>query len=107
MNVGASYGTMCRIGKAQLEHDVLTYMVEHKDAQDTLEGIVEWWLMQQEIEHQLTEIQELLNELVDKDFVIRQKGLDSRFHYRVNRNRETEILALLAQSDLQNPTTPE
>jgi predicted transcriptional regulator len=98
---------MCRIKKAQLEHDVLTYMVEHKEAQDTLEGIVEWWLMEQEIQHQLADIQNLLNELVDKDFVIRHKGSDSRFHYRVNGNRETEIRALLAQSDVQNPTPPE
>jgi len=98
---------MCRIGKAQLEHHVLTYMVENKDAQDTVQGIGEWWVMQQEIEYQLADIGELLNELVEKDFVIRLKGADSRLHYRINRNRETEIKALLAQTDQQNPASPE
>ena len=107
MNVGASNRAMCRIEKAQLEHHVLTYMVDNKDAQDTVEGIVEWWLLQQEIQHQLADIEHLLDELVQKDFVIRLKGIDSRFHYRVNRHRETEIRALLAQSDQQNPAPPE
>lgn len=98
---------MCRIGKAQLEHHILTYMVENKDAQDTVQGIGEWWLLQQEIEDQLNDIRKLLNELVEKDFVIRFKGADSRLHYRINRNRETEIKSLLAQRDRQNPASPE
>ena len=89
---------MCRIEKAQLAHDVLAYMVEHREAQDTLEGIVEWWLMQQEIERQIADVQDVLTDLVAKDLVVQQQGPDSRIHYRINHRRENEILTLLAQS---------
>lgn len=98
---------MCRIEKAQLEHHVLNYMVDNKDAQDTVEGIGEWWVVQQEIQHRLADIQELLDELVEKDFVVLFKGLDSKLHYRLNRTREPEIRALLAQQDPQSPTSSE
>lgn len=90
---------MCRIEKAQLAHDVLAYMIQHREAQDTLEGIVEWWLMQQEIERQIADVQEVLTDLVQKDLVVQQQGPDSRIHYRINRNKQSEILTLLAQTD--------
>lgn len=90
---------MCRVEKAQLAHDVLTYMFEHQDAQDTLEGIIEWWLVEQEIKHQIVAVKEVVAELVGKDLIIEHRGPDARFHYRVNRNKEQEILALLAQQE--------
>jgi hypothetical protein len=31
------------MNKAQISNEILAYLVEYPQAQDTLEGIVEWW----------------------------------------------------------------
>ncbi len=97
---------MCRVEKAQLTHDVLAYMFEHQDAQDTLEGIIEWWLVEQEIKHQIVAVKDVLAGLVEKNLIIEHRGPDSRYHYRVNRSKEKEILVLLEQPD-GRPLSPE
>lgn len=93
---------MCRVEKPQLTHDVLAYMFEHQDAQDTLEGIIEWWLVEQEVKHQIVAVKEVIAELVEQGLIIQHRGPDSRHHYRVNRSKEKEILALLAQPDQES-----
>ena len=50
--------------KASIAHAILTYLSEHPDAQDTLEGIVEWWLLERKISHQAKTVKEVLDTLV-------------------------------------------
>jgi hypothetical protein len=88
---------MCRIEQSQLKYRALAYLVEHPDAQDTLEGIIEWWLVEQEIKHQTAAVKEVLAELVNKELVIEHQEIDSRSHYRINRQKSREIRALLKQ----------
>lgn len=88
---------MCRVEQSQLKYRVLAYLVEHQDAQDTLEGIIEWWLVEQEIKHQTAAVKAVLAELVDKELIIEHQEIDSRSHYRINRQKKREIRALLKQ----------
>lgn len=88
---------MCTTGKAQITHDILAYLVEYPNSQDTLEGIVEWWLLKQEIERRTTEVREVLAELVAGKLILERKGRDARSHYRINRRRAREIAQLLKQ----------
>lgn len=77
--------------KSQIVSDILTYLTEHPDASDTMEGIVQWWLLEQKIKHQSVKVKEALAELVAKGLVLEYKGKDSRTHYRINRNKEGVI----------------
>jgi hypothetical protein len=88
---------MCTVSKEQTTHGILSYISEHPGAQDTLEGIVEWWLLEQRVEHQITVVKEALAELVARRLVIERRGADARTHYRVNRRKSKEISALLKQ----------
>jgi hypothetical protein len=97
---------MCRVEKAQLAHDVLAYLVAHADAQDTLEGITEWWLVEQEIQYHATAVKEAVGDLVDQQLLIQRRGLDSRYHYRLNPDKESEIQTLLQQATSPEPTSP-
>ncbi len=85
----------CSTGKSQLAYDILGYLVEHPEAQDSLEGIVEWWLLEQQIERQTTKVKKALVELVSKGLILERKGEDSRTHYRINRRKYKEIRAFL------------
>ncbi len=81
--------------KARIARDILVYLSKHPDAQDTLEGIVEWWLLEQAIARHMTAVKEALAELVDRKLVIEIKSADSRLRYRSNGKRHREIRAIV------------
>jgi hypothetical protein len=85
----------CGSEKSRAAHDILAYLIENPGAQDTLDGIVQWWLLEQRIRGQTAEVKEALAELVAKKFVLVRKGKDSRTHYRLNRSKQGEIRAFL------------
>jgi predicted transcriptional regulator len=82
---------------SQIAAAILAYLAEHPKAQDTLEGIVEWWLLEQEIKRRTAMVREALAELLAKGLVVERKGRDGRMHYRLNRHKRREIAALLKQ----------
>ena len=64
-------------------------------AQDTLEGIAEWWLLQQDIKHNIAMVRRALDELVDRKLLLQRKGNDARKYYQVNRDKHLEISAII------------
>ena len=94
MNFDLSTTHTSRVG-----YQILTYLVEHPEAQDTLEGIIEWWLLERQIKFQTARVKEALSELVAKGLVIEQKEYDSKIHYRVNQSRLEEIRELFNPED--------
>lgn len=86
-------------------YEVLAYLVEHPDAQDTLEGIMEWWWLEQQIKRWVAQVRTALAELVARGLVLEREGGDGQIHYRVNRQRLDEIRALLAETNGPETTT--
>ncbi|MFQ5737396.1 MAG: hypothetical protein ACE5JX_00150 [Acidobacteriota bacterium] len=80
---------------------VLAYLAQNPDAQDTLEGIVEWWLPECNIGVEVARVKRALSILVSDGFVVESKGWDLRSHYQVNR-AELETIR-----DLLEPGRPE
>jgi len=81
--------------KSQLGNKILAYLVDHPKAQTTLEGIVEWWLLEQKITYETARVQEALFELVAKGMILEKKGPDSKIHYRINQKKYEEIKKLV------------
>lgn len=73
------------------------YLIDNPDAQDTLEGIVEWWLLEKSIERGTVTVKEALAKLVDRSLILERVGSDSRLRYSINGDKLEEISALLAQ----------
>ena len=86
---------MCKAEKRQTSYDILAYLAENPNAQDTIEGVVEWWLLEQSIKNRMAGVKESLDELIAKGLVIERKGRDSRSHYRINRRKLREISEIL------------
>jgi Fe2+ or Zn2+ uptake regulation protein len=76
---------MCQVEKTYIARNVLAYLSEHGDARDTLEGIVEWWLVEQRIIEQTAAVREVLDELVAGGLLHKSEGADSRTFYHVKR----------------------
>ena len=79
-----------------IEHDILSYLLQHPRANDTVEGIVEWWLLKQEVERRTAMVKEALRDLVQKEFVIETSKKDGRLHYRLNPAKRKEAQRTVA-----------
>jgi hypothetical protein len=90
---------MCVTDKPQLARQVLAYLAANVEAQDTFEGIVEWWLLEQHIKSQSAEIREVLDDLAARRLIVERRATDSRIHYRINRAELKAVQILLAQGD--------
>ena len=85
--------------KTQIGNEILAYLVDHPKSQDTLEGIVEWWLLERTIKFQEAQVENALNDLVTEGLILEQKGLNSQTHYRINLSKYNEIQEFFKQKD--------
>jgi len=81
---------------AEVEREILGYLSLRPGAQDTQLGITEWWLLEQMIEHSMTEVEEAISHLVASGFVVRFQTEGTDVRYGINRERLVEIRDLLA-----------
>ena len=89
-------GDLCFPDKAQIAHEILAYLTEHPDAEDTLEGIVQWWLLERKIKYHIVGIKYAIDDLVSKGFLLEQTTHDVRNQYRINNAKKYEIHAFLS-----------
>jgi len=83
---------------SRIASEVLLYLLEHPDAQDTLEGITDWWLMERRIKEQSALVKAALAELVAGGLVVAERRGALQVRYRINRNRYGEIVDLARKS---------
>jgi len=81
--------------RTRLAHQILAYLAEHPLAQDTLEGIMEWWLLDRDVVQQTSEVTNALEELVASGLILETRTEDSRARYRLNPNTLGEVLEIL------------
>jgi hypothetical protein len=90
-----------------LADEVLAYLVQHPQAQDTMEGIVEWWLLEQRIRCAVADAEAALHELVGNGFLVASRCSDGRTYYGLNRDKEREIRRHLRKEEAALETKPE
>ena len=71
--------------------EILSYLIEHPDAKDTVDGILRWWLTKGNSEIRKGEVEEALDFLVAKGFLIERETSDLKKIYGVERERLGEI----------------
>ena len=83
--------------ESKIGNEILAYLVDHPNARDTLEGIVEWWLLEQQIKFQTARVKDALSDLVARGLILEKKGSNSQIHYRINQKKYKEIQELFKQ----------
>jgi hypothetical protein len=81
--------------------EILQYLVEHADAMDTSEGIVQWWLPPGSAYPQ-EQVQEILNELVGRGWLTTRGSIEEFRVYGLNKESMQEVLEFLAKRDALN-----
>ena len=77
---------------------VLRYLLEHPEAEDTVDGIVEWWLLRQRIKYETSRVKTALSGLMHEGFVLERKGAGSQVRYRVNKRKLHAIRGYLKEA---------
>lgn len=76
---------------------MLLYLVQHSDAMDTAEGILQWWLP---LEKQCSreQLQKILNDLVERKWLIARGSIEEFKLYGLNKEKLPEVLEFISES---------
>jgi hypothetical protein len=70
----------------KLALQILRYLREHPEAQDTVEGIMVWWVSELAIKIWLPQVRESLAALVARGY-LEKRTIHGRIFYRLNQSR--------------------
>lgn len=70
----------------EVARTILNYLRENPEAQDTLEGVVQWWLPDEQHQRRTATIKEALDQLCAVGLINEHKGKDGQVSYRVMRD---------------------
>lgn len=82
-----------------MAYKILAYLAERPRAQDTLDGIFRWWVLERWTERQRMAAQQAVDDLVGAGFLIATRGRDDRWRYRLDHHRLAEVQRLVAAWD--------
>jgi hypothetical protein len=64
--------------------EILDYLAKQPDAQDTIDGILHWWVLDACIRESSTKIAETVAQLVEQGFLEQKPSADGQVFYRVS-----------------------
>jgi len=67
-----------------IAREIMAYLKEHPDAQDSIEGIMQWWLLERNITFQAKLLREALAVLVNEGSVV-EIMCQSGSYYKLNK----------------------
>lgn len=70
--------------REQISELIVSYLGKHPDAQDTLDGVADWWLTFERIELSTSAVADALMDLVRQGVVTLQKSGDGTTFYKLN-----------------------
>ena len=82
----------------KLKRQILRYLIEHPEAKDTVEGVMQWWVYENATEHRREDIKDALQWLVAKGWVTERPPAHSLFG--LNHEHITEIQRFLEETEI-------
>lgn len=74
---------------------ILRYLMRHPHAQDTVEGIAHWWLLEEQIREGVRQVRAALEQLTSAGLISEIRRADSTIVYRLNPAQRDQIQLLL------------
>lgn len=85
--------------KNEVACEILAYLRDHPHAEDTLDGIVQWWILERQIKYHKVLVQKAIDDLTKSNLVIEQKKKNIGCCYRINRSKSREITTVLKKQN--------
>jgi DNA-binding IscR family transcriptional regulator len=86
------------VKRSRVAMSILAYLNENPEAQDSLEGILRWWLLDRMIEEQMALVESALARLVAAGLVTEVAGRDGGKRFKLDRSQESRVRELLAEA---------
>ena len=86
---------LCFPNKSHIAFEILIYLYEHPEAQDTLDGIVHWWLLERKIKYQSFLVKEALGDLVKNGLLSEWKKDNIETRYGLNIYKLNDIQEII------------
>jgi hypothetical protein len=80
--------------------EILEYLAKHPDAQDTIDGILHWWVIDASIRRWAPKIAETVAQLVEQGYLEQKQSADGNVIYHASPN----YFATLQQRPPRNST---
>ncbi len=74
----------------RLAINILLYLIQHPLAEDTIEGIVEWWVLKQSVDQRVSAVKKALAQLVATGLVLESRRKDGKVYYHLNQSTMAE-----------------
>ncbi len=81
--------------EVEIARRLLSYLLRHPEARDTIEGMTRWWLLEEEIHERLIDVSQGLSSLVKEGLVLEERRGTSLPLYRLNPDKKGEIKTLV------------
>jgi hypothetical protein len=81
----------------QIARDILSYLKKHPEAKDTLDGITQWWLLEEWNHRMRLRVQNAVSFLLSKDLIFETQRQGSPPYYQLNRQKRAEIAKILKE----------
>jgi hypothetical protein len=91
--------------RSETAHEILSYLLDYSEAQDTLDGIVEWWLLERHIRHQISRVKAALADLVREGLVVEHRDRNVPVRYGINWDKVAEIREILEEGSARTEHT--
>ena len=80
--------------------DIVAYLTQKPSAKDTFEGIAEWWLLKQEIDKAVDNVDQALALLESKGFVSVRQYRGQEKYYQLNKEKLQEAKKFLNEKKM-------
>jgi hypothetical protein len=78
---------------------ILRYLNKNPHAADTVNGILEWWLLKQSIREEQRVVEHALRILEERHLILSATSADGRKHYYLNADRIAESRRLIGEAE--------
>ena len=69
-----------------IEKEVLAYLAQNPNAEDSVEGITRWWLSSSD-QYTVAEVQAALDELISRKLLVARRCPEGHVYFRANLDR--------------------
>ncbi len=84
--------------------EILDYLARHPEAQDTIDGILHWWVLDACIRKWAPKIAETVAQLVERGFLEQKRSADGNVFYRASPNYLATLQRRLPRNSTPNAT---
>ena len=73
------------LNKEYIEREILNYLDNHPNAEDTIEGITQWWLLEKNFKYNAKMVRDEIRKLVAKGLLVKVSGKGTENRYRIKK----------------------